>query len=99
MNMKNEVKDGFIRFKGLMFKSVNHNGKKSIVAVRKGFASGKVFYNLVIRKLILKNTFDDYKNFTIVREFKDYYYIENELFFIESSFLTIVDIALNRLNK
>lgn len=97
--MKNEVKDGFIRFKGLMFKSVNHEGKKSIVAVRKGSDSGKVFYNLVIRKLILKNVFDGYKNFTIVREFKDYYYIENELFFIEESFLTIVDIALNRLNK
>ena len=62
--MKNEVKDGFIRFKGLMFKkSVNHEGKKSIVAVRKGSASGKVFYNLVIRKLILKNTFDDLQKF------------------------------------
>ncbi len=97
--MKNEVKDGLIRFKGLMFKSVNHKGQKSMVAVRRGSDSGKVFYNLAIRKLILKNTFDDHKNFTIVKEFKDYYYIENELFFIESSFLTIVDIALNRLNK
>lgn len=97
--MKNEVKDGFTHFKGLMFKSVNYKGKKSIVAVCKGSDSGKVFYNLVLRKLIPKNTFDDYKNFTIVREFKDYYYIENELFFIEESFLTIVDIVLNRLNK
>ncbi|HZK22921.1 MAG TPA: hypothetical protein VFC62_02330, partial [Atopostipes sp.] len=43
---KNEVKDGFIRFRGLMFKSVNHEGKKSMVAVRKGSDSGKVFYNL-----------------------------------------------------
>lgn len=70
-----------------------------MIVVGKGSDSRKVYYNLVIRKLIPKNMFDVYKNFTIMREFKDYYYIENELMFIEDSFLAIVDIALNRLNK
>lgn len=86
-----------IKFNGKRFKSTNSEGKKTIVEISKSTNTGESFYKIEVRKVVCKEDMEYLENFTIIRKFGDYYFIENTMLFTEKSFATIIEIAFNHL--
>ena len=96
--MKIEKEEHF-KFNGKRFKSINSYGRKTLVEISKSksIVSDEFFYLIKVKKVIFKDEMKYLENFTIVRDFGDYCFVENSMLFTEKSFATIIEIGMNHL--
>jgi len=77
------------------FKTVNHNGKKTRVRVEKITTGNNVYYAIKFVRLIREEELPDLAHFIIIKKFKNYLLVENEMVFMEKTFKAIVNIVIN----